>query len=239
MNNSRLILLCKKNNKFKFSNKLENIKITNNNKKNTSNIELTLEKKKESTTDKLSNSMSDLDLGIALSKLDLSKEEYNTILNNNICSKQFNNGYTELDELDDLVSSAIKSVGGNKIIKNNGNGNCLFNTLSYHLKIPADQLRDDSVMYISVKWERFKHFMLNSDSLEPFQNKEEFVKTMSKKGSWGDHTSLLALCELYQINAILIVTNNSKLSDPITINVGSTRTVLIKFNSEFHYEAIE
>ena len=170
MNNSRLILLCKKNNKFKFSNKLENIKTTTNKKK-------ILEKNKES----VNNSMSDLDLGIALSKLDLSKEEYNTILNNNICSKQFNNGYTDLDELDDLVSSAIKSVGGNKIIKNEGNGNCLFNTLSYHLKIPADQLRDDSVMYISVKWERFKHFMLKSESLEPFQNKEEFVKILELK----------------------------------------------------------
>ena len=33
MNNSRLILLCKKNNKFKFSNKLENIKTTTNKKK--------------------------------------------------------------------------------------------------------------------------------------------------------------------------------------------------------------
>ena len=62
---------------------------------------------------------------------------------------------------------------------------------------------------------------------------------MSKEGTWGDHTILLALCEMYMVNAIIIVTNGNNLSDPIEINVGSTRTIMIKFNSEFHYEAIQ
>ena len=61
---------------------------------------------------------------------------------------------------------------------------------------------------------------------------------MSRDGSWGDHLTLMALCELYQINAIIIVINGNKISEPININVGSSKTILIKFNSEFHYEAI-
>ena len=61
---------------------------------------------------------------------------------------------------------------------------------------------------------------------------------MIKDGSWGDHLSLLALCELYQINAIIIITEGTKVSDPIKINVDSEVNVLIRFNSEFHYEAI-
>ena len=61
---------------------------------------------------------------------------------------------------------------------------------------------------------------------------------MLKDGSWGDHLSVMALCELYQVNAIIVVINGQKISEPIKINVGSSKTVLIKFNSEFHYEAI-
>ena len=74
--------------------------------------------------------------------------------------------------------------------------------------------------------------------MEPFDSMDDYKKYMSKEDSWGDHLSLLSLCELYQINAIIIVTNGNRLSEPIKINVGSTRTVLIKFTSEFHYEAI-
>ena len=61
---------------------------------------------------------------------------------------------------------------------------------------------------------------------------------MQEDGSWGDHLSLLALCELYQVNAILIITEGEKLAEPIKINVGSNVNILIKFTSEVHYEAI-
>jgi len=174
----------------------------------------------------------DLDLAIALS---LSEIE-NVNLQNNIDFNDENK--TSLDDIYYLLKASIISLGGSKILSNEGGGDCLFHTFSIHLDIDHTQLRDDATEYISINWNRFKDFALKSDTLEPYQTKEEYTKHMSQEGVWGDHLSLLALCELYQTNATIIVVNGVELSEPIKINVGSTNTVLIKFNSEFHYEAI-
>lgn len=185
---------------------------------------------------------SDLDLAIGLSlseQFQLTEKESEQLVNSDICEKSFKNEeITTVSELDDLVKASIISFGGNKVLPNQGGGNCLFHTLSTHLNISHQQLRQDSIDYLTINWNKFKDFALRSDTLEPFDSMDDYKKYMSKEDSWGDHLSLLSLCELYQINAIIIVTNGNRLSEPIKINVGSTRTVLIKFTSEFHYEAI-
>ena len=145
---------------------------------------------------------------------------------------------TSLDDVDGLLKASILSLGGEKILSNKGGGDCLFHTFSSHLNIDHKILREDASEYISINWDRFKNFALKSDTLEPYQSREEYVKHMTQDGVWGDHLSLMALCELYQTNATIIVVNGIELSEPIKINVGSSKTVLIKFNSEFHYEAI-
>lgn len=180
----------------------------------------------------------DMDLAIALSL----SETQNFNLQNNIDLKKnidFNDeNLTSLDDIDYLLKASIISLGGNKVLSNEGGGDCLFHTFSTHLNIDHKQLREDATEYISINWNRFKDFALKSDTLQPYQSQEEYTEHMSKEGVWGDHLSLLALCELYQTNATIIVVNGIELSEPIKINVGSTKTVLIKFNSEFHYEAI-
>ena len=238
MNRGKLKMLFSKNKTFKISSKLENLKNKLNNSKDSVDILPNVNHQKIEVP-KIKEDTEHNDLRLKLKKLDLTEDMINIILKNEMCSKKIDDDIIQIDELDNMVAGAIKSVGGTKIIKNEGEGNCMFHSLSYHLKIPPKQLRDDAVMYISIKWDRFKNFMLKSDTLEHYESKEEFQKIMLKDGSWGDHTILLALCEMYMVNVILIVTNGDKLSDPIEINVGSSRTILIKFNSEFHYEAIE
>jgi len=178
----------------------------------------------------------DLELAIALSKsLEISNNEsINFIKNINNNEDQI----TQIHDLDHQIKKQISSLGGNQVLQNEGGGNCLFLSMSTHLNIPYNQLREDSVNYIISSWNRFKDFALNPDTLLPFSDANEYKKYMSKDGSWGDHLSLLFLCELYQVNAVLVITDGKKLQEPIKINVGSKINILIKFSSEIHYEAI-
>lgn len=183
-----------------------------------------------------------INLAIALSlseQMELSNNESKDIVNNNVCDKKFTNDHlTTVNEFDNLIKNTIEKLGGKKVLPNSGGGNCLFHTFSSHLDIDYKQLREDSVNYITMQWDKFKNFALNPETLEPFDSLEDYKNTMLKEGTWGDHLSVMALCELYQVNAIIVVIDNKKILEPIKINVGSSKTVLIKFNSEFHYEAI-
>ncbi len=184
----------------------------------------------------------DLEKAIKLSlsnNLNFDKNESEKLIKDSLILKKLGNeNITEIKNLDIEIKYQIENFGGRKVISNEGGGNCLFHTLSTHLKIDYKQLRYDSVNYIINSWERFKDFALNPITLLPFCSKIEYEEYMKKDGSWGDHLSLLALCELYQVNAILIISENNKISEPIKINVGSDINILIRFNSEFHYEAI-
>tara|TARA_B100000161_G_scaffold258697_1_gene223894 strand:- start:680 stop:1315 length:636 start_codon:yes stop_codon:yes gene_type:complete len=184
-----------------------------------------------------SNYDEDLELAIALSKsLEISNNESIDFIKNNINNNE--DQITQIHDLDHQIKKQISSLGGNQVLQNEGGGNCLFLSLSTHLNIPYNQLREDSVNYITSCWERFKDFALNPNTLLPFSNANEYKKYMSKDGSWGDHLSLLSLCELYQVNAVLVITDGKNLQEPIKINVGSKINILIKFSSEIHYEAI-
>jgi len=221
--------------KKKKENKTNNLK----EERKEDNIADIIEESKNISDNKFKSEL-DLAIGLSLSEqFQLTEEESEHLVNNDICEKVFKNeDITTVSELDDLVKASIISFGGNKVLPNQGGGNCLFHTLSTHLNIRHQQLRKDSIDYLTINWNKFKDFALSSDTLKSFDSMDDYKKYMSKEDSWGDHLSLLSLCELYQINAIIIVTNGNRLSEPIKINVGSTRTVLIKFTSEFHYEAI-
>lgn len=181
----------------------------------------------------------DLELAIALSKsLEISNNESINFIKDNLSNDNVEENITQIDDLDKLIKKQISSLGGNQILQNEGGGNCLFLSLSTHLNIPYNQLREDSVNYITSCWNKFKDFALNPSTLLPFSDANEYKDYMSKDGSWGDHLSLLSLCELYQVNAVLVITDGKKLQEPIKINVGSKVNILIKFSSEIHYEAI-
>lgn len=166
------------------------------------------------------------------------EDETEKLINGEVFEKSFNDNITDIDDLDTMVKASIESLGGSLILPNEGNGNCLYHTFATHLNIDYKILKQDAILYIYSNWDRFNEFALDPNTLEPFNSKDEYKNYMSAEGVWGDHLVILALCELYQINAILVVTEGSKLSDPIKINVGSHKTVLVRFNSEFHYEAI-
>jgi len=189
-----------------------------------------------------SQELFDIDLALAISlseTFNIKKNESKNLVKNNLLDKIIDDEEkTTIDNFDKDVREQIQKLGGNKILENEGGGNCLFHSLSEHLKIDHKQLRDDSVSFIISSWERFKNFALNPSTLNPFKSSDEYKEYMSRDGSWGDHLSLLALCELYQVNAILVITEGKKLSEPLLINVGSNVNILIRFNSEFHYEAI-
>ena len=52
---------------------------------------------------------------------------------------------TSLDEIDGLLKASILSLGGKKVLSNEGGGDCLFHTFSSHLEIDHKQLREDAL----------------------------------------------------------------------------------------------
>jgi hypothetical protein len=139
-----------------------------------------------------------------------------------------------------LLSGIIRSLGGERIVFNAGGGDCLFHTVGYHLGIDHTELRQLAVRLISDNWERYSAFLQyhNGTELVAYSDVNDFTERMGRQGTWGDHVVLQVLCEYFHINALIIVVEGTELRDQILINVGSPSTFLIKFNREFHYEAV-
>ena len=69
----------------------------------------------------------DLEFAIALSKsLEISNDESITFIKNMNTNE---NQITKIQDLDQQIKKQIKSLGGNKILENEGGGNCLFHTM--------------------------------------------------------------------------------------------------------------
>lgn len=132
------------------------------------------------------------------------------------------------------------SVNG-KVKPNPGGGNCQFYTLrdcispDYHYS--AIELRRLAVTLILLQWDRFAPFAqkMNGDAL-PTQR--QYAEYMGKEGNWGDHLSLLILCEHFRLHAVVHVHKNSINIGTIHINEGGSKVIHIKFWQECHYEAI-
>jgi hypothetical protein len=147
-------------------------------------------------------------------------EEIDDLLKLNICNKKFYDEYnTTIEEFNYLVTELTKIYGTIK--------GCLFRNFSTCLNIEQKQLREDSVNYILMKWNQFKDFVIRLDSLELYNSSDDYKLSMLKDDSRGNYWSVFALCELYQINAI-IITEEILQFNPIKINTGSSKTILIK-----------
>jgi len=177
-------------------------------------------------------SVNKLDISIALllsKQYNFKNEEINELLKLNICNKNFYDEYiTTIEEFSYLVTEIITLFGTTNIVSNIDEDKYLFRSFSTYLNIDQKQLREDSVNYILMKWIQFKDFAIHLDSLEPYKSSDEYKSSMLADDSPGDYLTVFALCELYQINAIVIITEGIQLSNPIKINAGSSKTILIK-----------
>lgn len=157
---------------------------------------------------------------ILSNKYNFKNEEIDDLLKLNICNKKFYDEHnTTIEEFNYLVTELTKLYG-------TING-CLFRNFSTCLNIEQKQLREDSVNYILMKWNQFKDFVIRLDSLELYNSSDDYKLSMLKDDSRGNYWSVFALCELYQINAI-IITEEILQFNPIKINTGSSKTILIK-----------
>jgi len=155
-------------------------------------------------------------------------EEINDLLKLNICNKNFYDEYhTTIKEFSYLVTEIITLLGATKMLLNTYEDDCLFHSFSTYLNIDQKQLREDSVNYILMKWNQFKDFAIHLDSLKLYNSSDDYKSSMLTDNSSGDYLTLFALCELYQLNAIIIVTEGIQLYNIIKINIGSSKTILI------------
>ena len=198
--------------------------------------EETLRKKLENLYEKAKTSSSDnVDLAMQISLVQYEVDNLNSMKQKPISET--------LATFNTTLESAIKSVGSKQIISNSGRGDCMFMAVSdslrvnYNINIHHSELRQRSVDYIVSYWDRFGSFAQTRDK-EPFKTAQDFYDYMSHPGTWGDHLTLRALCEIYNMNALLVVQNNNVISQPIIIDVESDKTIMLKFTMECHYEAI-
>jgi hypothetical protein len=173
-----------------------------------------------------------LDIRIATllsNQYNFKNKEIDDLLKLNICNKKFYDEHTTtVVEFGHLITEVIKSIGVKNIISNMNADKCLFRNFSTYLNIDQKQLKEDSVNYILMKWGQFKDFAIRLDTLELYKSSDDYKSSMLKDDSLCDYLSVFALCELYQINAIIIITEGIQISNSIKINTDSPKTILIK-----------
>ena len=152
---------------------------------------------------------------------------------------------SRVDELGKLTSQFKQAPGTavaffGRVVANPGGGNCLFHALSdciYPTPLSATDLRALAVRLILMQWERFRPFAQRRDG-EPLPTQRAYAEYMGKDGTWGDHLTLLVLCEHFHLHAVVHVHRGPTNIGTININPAGTTKVHLKFTQECHYEAI-
>ncbi len=115
-------------------------------------------------------------------------------------------------------------------------GNCQWKALSWacfgdtHHHV---QIRNRVCNEIRTHWSHYKDFVVNADT---------YVHEMSKIGTWGDHCTLVAFCNVYDQH-LLVMRNNQ---EPIMVQPASTNTdvkasqwIVVVYNQvKNHYSSV-
>ena len=91
-----------------------------------------------------------------------------------------------------------------KIFKTNGDGNCLFSSLSLYIKKKAKDIREDVVNYIRNDEELYKHV----EKTLVNQKMSDYLDNMQKDGTWGGEPEIIAASRMYNKKIIIITPKN-------------------------------
>jgi hypothetical protein len=145
---------------------------------------------------------------------------------------------SEVSPADQLEEAVIKSVGGTRVVKNAGGGDCMFLTLGKYLDQDPLELRRRAVEHICDRWDEYQPFLLD-DRMNMYNSVHHFCTTMGSRGTWGDNVILQVLCELYRVNAFVLVRERGEFKEPVHIVVNPDfETVKILFDRESHYQLV-
>jgi len=120
-------------------------------------------------------------------------------------------------------------------------GNCQFTSV-------ADQLFNDLTQHSDVRsnavgWLRANptykgpHGEVNLTAFIGPSAWEEYLKKMDQDGTWGDHLTLIAISQVYEVEILIVSSNWAK---PYITHIGEgEKTIRIAHYAEWHFESIE
>lgn len=131
--------------------------------------------------------------------------------------------------------SHLLSLNSMKIVPMNGDGNCLFRSVShqlygddsYHLLI-----RETSMRYISLERDYFSQFMIGG--LEKF---DDYLTQMSRSGAWGDDIEIQAMSEIYN-KAFNIFAYSSVPIRTFHEDQGEGQAIRLAYHGQCHYNSV-
>ena len=122
-----------------------------------------------------------------------------------------------------------------KIVPMNGDGNCLFRSVSHQLY--GDEsfhmlIREASMRYISLEREYFCQFMIGG--AEKF---DEYLAQMSRSGAWGDDIEIQAMSEIYN-KPFNIFAYSSLPIRTFHEDHGQGRAIRLAYHGQCHYNSV-
>jgi OTU domain-containing protein 5 len=122
-----------------------------------------------------------------------------------------------------------------KIIPVNGDGNCLFRSVSHQLY--GDDsfhqlIRETAMHYISMERGYFSQFIIGG-----IEKIEDYITQMSRSGNWGDDLEIQAMSEIYD-KAFNIFAYSSKPIRTFHEDQGTGRPIRLAYHGQSHYNSI-
>lgn len=130
-----------------------------------------------------------------------------------------------------------------------GDGNCQFASVSNQLENFGVTVSHEILRQKSVAWLRLNgsYVLANGSKISDFLSMNEtswnkYCDGLAKPNAWGDHLSLIALSQLYQLRIVIISSVRSE--DYITIVTplnasAQEKTLLLGHLHESHYDSLE
>ncbi len=111
-------------------------------------------------------------------------------------------------------------------------GNCLYESVS-------DQIFGTSERHALLRKQAAAYLKKNKDKYESFttENYDELVAKIATDGEWADNLAIVALCELYSLN-ILIVRSDGRENTISSVNSEPVRSITLCYYVGVHYSSV-
>ena len=131
----------------------------------------------------------------------------------------------------------LLSLKGMSIVPVDGDGNCLFRSVSHQLYANESfhqVIRETTMRYISLEKEYFSQFIIGG-----LEKIDEYIEQMSKNGAWGDDIEIQAMSEIYDKAFNVFVYSNTPIRTFHEDNISEGKQVIrLAYHGGCHYNSI-
>ena len=121
------------------------------------------------------------------------------------------------------------------IVEVEGDGNCLFRSVSHQLYNTTDHhalIRRIVIQYLSLEREYFSQFVIDGDT-----KFDEYLEHTQRNGAWGDDLEIQAMSEIYNCPVEVFAYSNEPMRT-FHESVGSQAPLRVSYHGRSHYNSI-